>query len=96
MLLASHFILNKTVRIHQHVVYPFIHSSSNWRSANDMLHAIAIPDINPSDLPSHVDFSMVAGEVSGCSSREERPRLTAPASSWRSTLKSRKRALGMP
>lgn len=64
MLLASHFILNKTVQVNQHVIYPFIHSSSNWRSANDMLCAIKIPDINPTDLPSHVDFSMVAGEVS--------------------------------
>lgn len=29
-----------------------------------MLRPIQIPDINPTDLPSHVDFSMVAGEVS--------------------------------
>lgn len=64
MLLASHFILNKTVQVNQHVIYPFIHSSSNWRTADDMLCAIQIPDINPTDLPSHVDFSMVAGEVS--------------------------------
>lgn len=44
------------------MIYPFIHSSSNWRGAVDMLRPVAIPDINPSDLPSHVDFSMVAGE----------------------------------
>lgn len=29
-----------------------------------MLRPIQIPDINPTDLPSHVDFSMVAGEAS--------------------------------
>lgn len=64
MLLTSHFILNKTTQIDEHVVYPFIHSSSNWRTANDMLRPVRIPDAKPSDLPSHVDFSMVAGEVS--------------------------------
>jgi hypothetical protein len=101
MLLASHFILNKTTRVKQHVVYPFIHSSSNWRTADDMLRAIQIPDINPSDLPSHVDFSMVAGEVSerGVKSVDDVSshiflRSLLPSSS-RSTRKDKKRRLGM-
>ncbi len=37
MLLASHYILNKSSQIHQHTIYPFVHSSSNWRQADDML-----------------------------------------------------------
>ncbi|MCO5590178.1 hypothetical protein L7F22_044147 [Adiantum nelumboides] len=71
MLLASHFILNKTTSTNQHVLYPFIHSSSNWRTATDMLRAIKIPDINPTDLPSHIDFSMVAGEFVEVYSKEQ-------------------------
>ncbi|PWN37854.1 N2227-domain-containing protein, partial [Meira miltonrushii] len=71
MLLASHFILNKTISTNQHVLYPFIHSSSNWRTATDMLRAIKIPDINPTDLPSHIDFSMVAGEFVEVYSKEQ-------------------------
>lgn len=64
MLLASHFVLNKTQKIAEHVIYPFIHSSSNFRNANDMLKPVAFPDVRPSGLPHQVDFSMVAGEVS--------------------------------
>lgn len=71
MLLASHFILNKTTSTNQHILYPFIHSSSNWRTAADMLRAIKIPDINPTDLPSHIDFSMVAGEFVEVYSKEQ-------------------------
>ncbi|PWN97760.1 N2227-domain-containing protein [Tilletiopsis washingtonensis] len=62
MLLASHWILNKSARRHEHTIYPYVHSSSNWRSAQDLLQGVRIPDVNPSDLPPHVDFSMVAGE----------------------------------
>ncbi|PWN49718.1 N2227-domain-containing protein [Violaceomyces palustris] len=63
MLLTSHFILNKTTRPNEHVIYPFIHSSSNWRSAGDMLRPIQIPDILPAGfIPPEADFSMVAGE----------------------------------
>lgn len=62
MLLASHFILNKTTHVGQHAIYPFVHSSSNWRTADDMLRAIRIPDVLPSRLPPTSEFSMVAGE----------------------------------
>lgn len=62
MLLASHYVLNKTARVDEHVVYPYVHSSSCWRTAEDMLRPVKVPDVRPSDLPSHVDFSMVAGE----------------------------------
>jgi carnosine N-methyltransferase len=70
MLLAAHFVLNKSTQINEHVLYPFVHSSSNWRTAQDMLRPVCIPDVNPSDLPSHVDFSMVAGEFVEVYSKE--------------------------
>ncbi|PWZ03802.1 N2227-domain-containing protein [Testicularia cyperi] len=62
MLLTSHHILNKTTAPLQHTIYPFVHSSSNWREAGDMLRAISIPDVLPSTLPHTCEFSMVAGE----------------------------------
>lgn len=62
MLLASHYILNKSSQKEQHTIYPFVHSSSNWRTADDMLRPIRIPDVLPSSLPPTSDFSMVAGE----------------------------------
>lgn len=64
MLLTSHYILNKSASVGQHVIYPFVHSSSNWRTADDMLRPVHIPDVLPSELPLDADFSMVAGEVS--------------------------------
>ncbi|CEH17600.1 Putative trehalase [Ceraceosorus bombacis] len=71
MLLASHWILNKSSGRHAHTVYPYVHSSSNWRKASDMLQGIRIPDVNPTDLPPHVDFSMVAGEFVDVYSKEQ-------------------------
>ncbi|SJX63325.1 uncharacterized protein SRS1_14145 [Sporisorium reilianum f. sp. reilianum] len=62
MLLASHYILNKSTQVDEHVIYPFVHSSSNWRTADDMLRPIRIPDVLPSSLPQTSEFSMVAGE----------------------------------
>ncbi|EST05367.1 hypothetical protein PSEUBRA_005644 [Kalmanozyma brasiliensis GHG001] len=62
MLLASHYILNKSSRVNEHVIYPFVHSSSNWRMADDMLRPVHIPDVLPSSLPQTSEFSMVAGE----------------------------------
>ena len=62
MLIPAHFILNCTERIHQHALFPFVHSASNWRSAGDMLRCIHVPDVLPSSLPEEADFSMVAGE----------------------------------
>ncbi|RGB26189.1 S-adenosylmethionine-dependent methyltransferase [Rhizophagus diaphanus] len=62
MLLASHFILNRIERVHQHEIYPFIHSFSNIVSSDDQLKPIFIPDILPSSIPPDSNFSMVAGD----------------------------------
>lgn len=63
MLLPSHFLLNNTQRAEEHVIYPYVHSQCNWRTTSDMLRPVKVPDVLPSTLPVHVDFSMVAGEV---------------------------------
>ncbi|KAJ7651014.1 N2227-domain-containing protein [Roridomyces roridus] len=62
MLLASHFILNRTSEVEAYTIYPYVHSFSNVTSDSDMLRPIRIPDILPSSLPSGVDFSYVAGD----------------------------------
>ena len=74
MLLASHYILNKSSQVDEHVIYPFVHSSSNWRKADDMLRPIRIPDVLPSRLPQTSDFSMVAGEFCEVYSKPEEKR----------------------
>lgn len=49
-------------RVCQHAIYPFIHSFSNVRRADDQLRPIMIPDVLPGNLPRGGDFSMVAGD----------------------------------
>lgn len=74
MLLASHYVLNKTSRVDEHVIYPFVHSSSNWKTADDMLRPVRIPDVLPSSLPQTSEFSMVAGEFCEVYSKPEEKR----------------------
>ncbi|PPQ65915.1 hypothetical protein CVT24_011248 [Panaeolus cyanescens] len=76
MLLASHFILNRTDKIKEHIIYPYVHSFSNAPNKQSILQAIAIPDVLPSDLPPRSNFSLVAGdfeEVYGTESDPDEP-----------------------
>jgi len=41
---AWQWILNKSARRHEHTIYPYVHSSSNWRSAQDLLQGVRIPE----------------------------------------------------
>lgn len=41
---AHQWILNKSSRRHEHIIYPYVHSSSNWRTAQDMLQGVRIPE----------------------------------------------------
>lgn len=50
MILASHFVLNKTTKEETYKIYPWVHTMSNWRSSQDLLGEIKIPDINPNVL----------------------------------------------
>lgn len=43
-------------------IYPFIHTFSNIKSDAAQLTPVKIPDVLPAQLPSTVDFSMVAGD----------------------------------
>ncbi|EIE75708.1 hypothetical protein RO3G_00412 [Rhizopus delemar RA 99-880] len=49
-------------KVNEYDIYPFIHSYSNIKSDKNQLTPIKIPDILPAQLPSTVDFSMVAGD----------------------------------
>ncbi|KAG0306044.1 hypothetical protein BGZ98_003066 [Dissophora globulifera] len=71
MLLASNFILNKTSRVNQFKIYPYIHSFSNIIKAEDVLTEAWIPDVNPSEIPRGTDFSMVAGDFLEVYGQEE-------------------------
>ncbi|KAJ7075566.1 N2227-domain-containing protein [Mycena belliarum] len=62
MLLASHFVLNRTTAVGAHTLYPYVHTFSNTPTADALLRPIAIPDVLPSDLPDGADFSLVAGD----------------------------------
>ncbi|KAG8942829.1 hypothetical protein FRC03_002851 [Tulasnella sp. 419] len=74
MLLASYFVLNRTERINQHTIYPYVHSFSNAPSTSHFLRPISFPDVLPADLPENSDFSLVAGdfvEVYGVTDEDE-------------------------
>jgi len=74
MLLASFFILNRTERIHQHTIYPHVHSFSNIPNKTALLRPVTVPDALPSDIPSTAKFSLVAGdfeEVYGTDGNED-------------------------
>ncbi|XP_013784162.1 carnosine N-methyltransferase-like isoform X2 [Limulus polyphemus] len=62
MLFASNYILNKCKGINLHCIHPWIHQSCNHFSSNDQTRPAYFPDVNPSDIPSQVDFSMAAGD----------------------------------
>lgn len=64
MLLSSFFILNRTTEQNQHMLFPFIHTSSNHPDISSQLRCITVPDILPLDYLKgpETDFSLVAGE----------------------------------
>ncbi|KZS96886.1 N2227-domain-containing protein [Sistotremastrum niveocremeum HHB9708] len=62
MLLPSFFMLNRTDQIHEHTIYPYVHSFSNLPDRDALLRPVRIPDILPSNIPKGVDFSLVAGD----------------------------------
>ncbi|TFY59989.1 hypothetical protein EVG20_g7589 [Dentipellis fragilis] len=62
MLLSSFFILNRTTAVHEHVIYPYVHSFSNLPNRVSLLKPITLPDVLPSNLPPEVNFSLVAGD----------------------------------
>lgn len=74
MLLPSYFILNRTEKINQHTIYPYVHSFSNVPNHSAMMRSVSIPDVLPSGLPPGSNFSLVAGdfeEIYGSDNTEE-------------------------
>ncbi|KAI0265419.1 N2227-domain-containing protein [Gloeopeniophorella convolvens] len=62
MLLSSFFILNRTQEVHEHTIYPYVHSFSNVPNRAVLLKSVQIPDVLPGDLPPESNFSLVAGD----------------------------------
>ncbi|KAJ2467355.1 hypothetical protein GGI02_004062 [Coemansia sp. RSA 2322] len=64
MLFASNYILNKSLKEGQHVVYPYVHQFSNVACVEDQMRAVYIPDALPSNMPfaATAEFSMAAGD----------------------------------
>ncbi|RMX61106.1 carnosine N-methyltransferase-like [Pocillopora verrucosa] len=62
MLFASHFILNRASDTYHITIYPYIHQTCNNRTSADQIRAVLIPDVNPSDVPPDLNFSMAAGD----------------------------------
>jgi len=71
MLLTSFFILNRTQQVHQHTIYPYVHSLSNTPNRNAVLKRVQIPDVLPSDLPPGSNFSLVAGDFEEVYGRQD-------------------------
>ncbi|CAK9303604.1 unnamed protein product [Gordionus sp. m RMFG-2023] len=62
MLLASNFILNNCKTINAYQIHPWLHQyTNNYQTTQQTAH-IAIPDVNPSDIPENSNFSMSAGD----------------------------------
>ncbi|KAH3756048.1 carnosine N-methyltransferase [Pelomyxa schiedti] len=63
MLLGSHLILNKTTRVDEFSIFPYIRQSSNVVAFNDQIRRVTVPDVLPSDaLAGKQTLSMVAGD----------------------------------
>ncbi|XP_043462810.1 carnosine N-methyltransferase isoform X1 [Leptopilina heterotoma] len=62
MLFASHFVLNKCRDINSFKVHPWVHQYMNNLKPEHQTQAVFFPDVNPSDLPENVQFSMTAGD----------------------------------
>ncbi|XP_073240497.1 carnosine N-methyltransferase-like [Porites lutea] len=62
MLFASHFILNRAPGKYHTTIYPYIHQTCNNRSASDQVRPVVIPDVDPTDVPDDLNFSMAAGD----------------------------------
>ncbi|TRM67153.1 N2227-like protein-domain-containing protein [Schizophyllum amplum] len=86
MLLASYYMLNKTEKIGQHTIYPYVHSFSNLRDRASLLRPIPIPDVLPSDLPPDSGFSYVAGDFEEIFGDTESEQSEPQAGQWDAVL----------
>eukprot|EP01113_Clastostelium_recurvatum_P025143 TRINITY_DN3021_c0_g1_i6.p1 TRINITY_DN3021_c0_g1~~TRINITY_DN3021_c0_g1_i6.p1 ORF type:complete len:279 (+),score=57.86 TRINITY_DN3021_c0_g1_i6:606-1442(+) len=63
MLIASNFILNKSSRVNEFTLFPFLHQNVNVLRTEDQLAPVRVPDVLPSQMITPgVEFAMSAGE----------------------------------
>lgn len=43
-------------------IYPYIHQTCNNRTSADQVRSVVIPDVDPTDVPPDLNFSMAAGD----------------------------------
>ena len=43
-------------------IYPYIHQTCNNRKSEDQVRPVLIPDVDPTDVPPNLNFSMAAGD----------------------------------
>ena len=43
-------------------IYPYIHQTCNNRSSADQVRPVVVPDVDPTDVPPDLNFSMAAGD----------------------------------
>lgn len=55
---------DRTEHLHEHTIYPYVHTLSNVPDRAAALRPITIPDVMPSAIPKSVNFSLVAGALS--------------------------------
>ncbi|VUZ56371.1 unnamed protein product [Hymenolepis diminuta] len=62
MLLPAYFILNVCSEPNTYTLHPFITQFCNNLTCDNQMTAVTVPDVSPADIPSDVQFSMVAGD----------------------------------
>ncbi|GCE99112.1 hypothetical protein ZYGM_001729 [Zygosaccharomyces mellis] len=73
MLIMSMYILNGGLKEKQKEIYPFIHTFSHWKSRNDQLQSIFIPDFNIHEiLAQNNRMAMSSGSFIDCYGSNDR------------------------
>lgn len=73
MLIMSMYILNGGLKEKQKEIYPFIHTFSHWKSRNDQLQSILIPDFNIHEvLAQNNRMAMSSGSFIDCYGSNDR------------------------
>lgn len=71
MLFTSNFILNNCHSPNEYQFHPFVHQLNNVLDSKTQLTELSFPDVDPSQIPPGVDFSMSAGDFTDIYSDEE-------------------------
>ena len=61
LMITSLFYVRAPGKYHT-TIYPYIHQTCNNKSSTDQVRPVVIPDVDPTDVPSDLNFSMAAGD----------------------------------